>query len=76
MTPAVAASSFGGKGGSIPNFAQGLEVWRRATNLDAAKGNLALVLQMGPAAREGCAAVGIDQLSESNAAQEPLKVSA
>ena len=61
MAPIVNAPCFDGEGDSSSNYAQEVEWWRRATNLEPARTALSLILNTDPAARGACLAAGRDQ---------------
>ena len=68
MAPTVAAPYLDGRGDPPANCAEKVELRSRVTNLDVTKSAPALVLQMGPVARDVCVAAGSEQLSDLDGA--------
>ena len=66
--PAVAVPSLDGKGESLANFAQEVELWIRETNMDVTQSASALDLHMDPVGRDVRIAVSSEKLSKPDGA--------
>ena len=62
MLPAVAATSFDGKGECFPGHAIEVELWCKVTNAEGCKRSSALVLQRESTARDVCMALSTGKL--------------
>ena len=65
------ASFFNGKGETLLNYAEEVDLWGRVANPEPIRRASALVLHMDPVAREVCMGAGNDRIMALEGAQRP-----
>ena len=73
MIPTVNVPFFDGKGETLSNYAQGVDLRNRATNLDPITRVSALILQMYPVSREVCMAAARNRIMDPDSVAKLLQ---